>query len=378
MRDNSGFGGNSLFDSNHDGHIDAFEADQAECFLHDCDTYDQIAFKSSGSDGDKSTTRYSNSLKVERIHDKEVVNMAFLKQLGIVVASIVAGIIAILVIWKIIDAPYAAYEKSLARLQGSIQNIDYDKYVAQNDWLFSISTTRAEFESDKYKYDAGEEVTQNNSVYVDGVYDVGFEKQSSKAQALLMCSMCNQVIQEAEDIYHNSDYYEKYGKLLEAGETVPFRKDVTIVGYETEYRLQVGTLDGDYFLTMRSNGEGNFVSKTYINDQEYYYKYDLRYTDGELTTFKLQSYDTPYGYGYFFDDGELISHTKSNSNSSSNDASSYSNNSYSNRDSYNSGRYKDADSFAEDYYEEFYDYDDYEDDEDAYDEAVDYWNDWND
>jgi len=40
MFDDSGFGGNSMFDSNHDGHLNAFERDHAECFFHDCDTYD--------------------------------------------------------------------------------------------------------------------------------------------------------------------------------------------------------------------------------------------------------------------------------------------------------------------------------------------------
>ncbi len=45
MFDDSGFGGNSLFDSNHDGHLNAFERDHAECFLHDCDTYDQVSRK---------------------------------------------------------------------------------------------------------------------------------------------------------------------------------------------------------------------------------------------------------------------------------------------------------------------------------------------
>ncbi len=44
----SGFGGDSFFDTNHDGHIDAFEADHAECFLHDCDNYDQIDYHGGG------------------------------------------------------------------------------------------------------------------------------------------------------------------------------------------------------------------------------------------------------------------------------------------------------------------------------------------
>ena len=52
MFDDSGFGGNSMFDSNHDGHLNAFDRDHAECFLHDCDTYDQL-MKTEGS-----TVRY--------------------------------------------------------------------------------------------------------------------------------------------------------------------------------------------------------------------------------------------------------------------------------------------------------------------------------
>lgn len=45
-------------------------------------------------------------------------------------------------------------------------------------------------------------------------------------------------------------------------------------------------------------------------------------------------------------------------------------------DSYDVNDYDDPYSFAEDKYEEFYDYeDDYEDEDEAYDAAVDYWND---
>ena len=37
MFDDTGFGGHSMLDSNHDGHLNAFERDHAECFLHDSD-----------------------------------------------------------------------------------------------------------------------------------------------------------------------------------------------------------------------------------------------------------------------------------------------------------------------------------------------------
>ena len=45
MFDDSGFGGSSMFDFNHDGQLNAFELDAAECFLHDCDTFNQVIGK---------------------------------------------------------------------------------------------------------------------------------------------------------------------------------------------------------------------------------------------------------------------------------------------------------------------------------------------
>lgn len=60
MFDDSGFGGSSMFDSNHDGHLNAFERDHAECFLHDCDTFDQVIKKEGSSDNYSRTGSYSS------------------------------------------------------------------------------------------------------------------------------------------------------------------------------------------------------------------------------------------------------------------------------------------------------------------------------
>ena len=60
MFDDSGFGGSSMFDSNHDGHLNAFERDHAECFLHDCDTYDQVMKKEGSSGGCRRTGSHSS------------------------------------------------------------------------------------------------------------------------------------------------------------------------------------------------------------------------------------------------------------------------------------------------------------------------------
>ena len=48
MFDDSGFGGNSMFDMNHDGRLNGFEADARDCFLHDKDTFDQVKISGSG------------------------------------------------------------------------------------------------------------------------------------------------------------------------------------------------------------------------------------------------------------------------------------------------------------------------------------------
>ena len=64
----SGFGGSSMFDSNHDGHLNAFERDHADCFLHDCDTFDQVTKKegyySRRSSGGKSWSQTWEELKI--------------------------------------------------------------------------------------------------------------------------------------------------------------------------------------------------------------------------------------------------------------------------------------------------------------------------
>ena len=75
MFDDSGFGGSSMFDSNHDGHLNAFERDYAECFLHDCDTFDQVTRKtryycnSSRNRGGKSWSQTWEELKLLLILD---------------------------------------------------------------------------------------------------------------------------------------------------------------------------------------------------------------------------------------------------------------------------------------------------------------------
>ena len=61
MCDDSGFGGNSIFDSNHDGYLNAFERDHAESFLHDCNTYDQVMAKEGYNASRRLSTRYSKS-----------------------------------------------------------------------------------------------------------------------------------------------------------------------------------------------------------------------------------------------------------------------------------------------------------------------------
>ena len=47
MFDDSGFGGNSMFDMNHDGRLNGFEVDTRDCFLHDKDVYEKVKIQRS-------------------------------------------------------------------------------------------------------------------------------------------------------------------------------------------------------------------------------------------------------------------------------------------------------------------------------------------
>ena len=58
MFEETNLSGNSLFDSNGDGHLNAAERDHAECFLHDCDTFDQVIKKEGFS---YNSHRYNNN-----------------------------------------------------------------------------------------------------------------------------------------------------------------------------------------------------------------------------------------------------------------------------------------------------------------------------
>ena len=62
MFDDSGFGGDSMFDADHDGNLNAFERDNAECFLHDSDTYDQVMEEEDYSSNTNRTNAYYISI----------------------------------------------------------------------------------------------------------------------------------------------------------------------------------------------------------------------------------------------------------------------------------------------------------------------------
>ena len=294
---------------------------------------------------------------------------------GITIAALVGALIAY-------EYPFNLYNNTLAKLAEQTGKINYQKYVDDNEWIFSIYSAKTEFECNHFTYSSyvGQDVVQENEVSYGGTCTEEFDHYKDQSKASLMCSVLSQLIDESEDIYRQSKYYNKFGSKLEEGKTISYRNEVTITGFETTYWFSLGSLDSEYYLKLDKNKIGTFVSKKYINEQEYYYNYKLAYENGRLKYFNLNNYSTPKESGYYdekTDKMEVFSKSNSiDSDAGSNDTITY--RTPRKTDSYNSSRYKDADSFADDYYEEFYDYGDYEDDDDAYDGAVDYWNDWND
>ena len=174
-------------------------------------------------------------------------------------------------------------------------------------------------------------------------------------------------------MYKNSDYGEhiRKGHSYDGDGRISYVKNILYITCKDTtfeyniYNIYPGRHDNFYVENINDNKgeswrykcadeEGNFIfEETFHSESDAYW--DEYYSKHNIGKYK-----------------------KSYSNSTGSGSSKSSGSSRKKSDSYNSSRYKDADSFADDYYEEFYDYEDYEDDDDAYDGAVDYWNDRND
>ncbi len=188
------------------------------------------------------------------------------------------------------------------------------------------------------------------------VVKVGMDAEFDNLSMRERCRLCNQIMEEVKP--RLNDYYNKtrYHELFEANKaydyTIMYRDKSLHVYHDYKFYFY----DTNYTYSFPSYGNMT-VTLTGTKAKDFY---EFSYSDG-----KLKEFDSKYGSKNNVKNSDT---TKSSSESSS--KKSY--------DPYDVHKYKSAQVFADDKYEEFYDYeDDYEDEDEAYDAAEDYWNEYN-
>ena len=207
-----------------------------------------------------------------------------------------------------------------------------------------------------------------NSVTIETEFDENFEDDVSVAITLeegyaallprekcrVVCSLDERIRDLVRETYHSSGYYNymKENSIYDFSETVKYRNRYV----SPEQNIHV-----DYYCkgTRYSIIDNTFCvnPNPYSNAGEELYSYT--YWKGEVTDFE------PWGLG--------AGDEKSGDAGSGKEKSGYgaARKTY---DPYDANEYKSAQDFADDKYEEFFDYeDDYEDEDEAYDAAEDYW-----
>ena len=191
--------------------------------------------------------------------------------------------------------------------------------------------------------------------------DDDIDELKLKERCLIMVNMKNEMQRNLNEYFANSEY-NKIFKENSVVATMDYRGIYLEISHETKYRFQTS----QYTYTFE------YVNSMTVNDKEtgetkYY---DYFESDGVLERFEDRYGSKSSSKGSSQSNSSGNSEFKNNGSSSSGNKKSY--------DPYDVHDYKSAQDFADDKYEEFFDYeDDYDDEDEAYDAAEDYWNDNN-
>ncbi len=181
-------------------------------------------------------------------------------------------------------------------------------------------------------------------------FDEKYNKLSRQEQCLKLCDIDKKMTDIISNEYRDSEFYE----YLVENRTNSYSKCIRYRGMELavysdhdfEYSCQgisYGIVDNNVFCV-----------NPYPHSNENEELYDYIYQYGEISHFQNWA------------DKTINSESSVTQNNNSSTKSEY--------DPYDVHKYKSAQDFADDKYEEFFDYeDDYEDEDEAYDAAEDYW-----
>ena len=256
MWEDSGFGSglhgiDSLFDSNHDGHLNAFESDHAECFLHDCDTFDQVLAK----EGSLSSGRNYSSAKNQRASVSVSVNEHYTKNqssstpppsndddynihsefndkypqapksnhnvVKLMLVSIVV-VVAIAIISNAVDS-YSEHQAKAAEdarqeFAAEVENMDLSPYCKK--YIKDLSVTKTDFNgTGGSSYD--NDLYHSNSITIEGMA-VGTERLSHQQVYNYMFATLNELYDDIESMCADSIYVHHLnrGHALNHGDRV--------------------------------------------------------------------------------------------------------------------------------------------------------------
>ena len=306
--------------------------------------------------------------------------------------KLLVAIVAIPIVIAILRVSVNAYsqhknqETKAARqeLAAEVEKMDLSPYC--KEYITRLAVAKTDFDG---AIGGGNhnKLRHSNSVTIRGTAE-GTEELSHKQVFDYMYASITELGDDIDSMFENSLYLQHLNKgdALEHGKRVyQYRNDVYFYlrDSKNEYFVSLDYPREDTVVEVfqvKGIAKENYGEKWSYILKEKNGKYVIDYSD-HTDSDAVQAEKKRKANARSGNKSDLGNSSTSGLSSGSSSRSSTKRNSggtYKKRDTYNSSRYKNAESFAEDYYEDFYDYDDYEDDDDAYDAAVDYWNEWND
>ncbi|CBK74208.1 hypothetical protein CIY_14100 [Butyrivibrio fibrisolvens 16/4] len=281
-------------------------------------------------------------------------------------------VVAIAIISSAVDA-YSEHQSKAAEdarqeFAAEVENMDLSPYCKK--YIKDLSVTKTDFNgTGGSSYD--NDLYHSNSITIEGI-SAGTERLSHQQVYNYMFATLNELYDDIEAMCADSTYVHHLnrGHAMNRGDRVyHYRNYINFYLSDSEYEYSVSL----FYPPVQAANKKFFVKA--LSSENKGEEWSYRITD--------KNGDYIFEYSHHYDSDAVRAEREqqritTNRSSSESSTSRRTGGTYKKKDTYNSSRYKDADSFAEDYYEDFYDYDDYEDDDDAYDAAVDYWNDWND
>ncbi|MCR4635203.1 MAG: hypothetical protein K5754_03145 [Butyrivibrio sp.] len=265
------------------------------------------------------------------------------------------------------ERPYLAEEFDAAR-QAYINNVENASLyeIKDSDHVESVSVEVTSIDShyDSTTKDRIGYWLNYDRVDVTVKMDASFRELPDKDKCYILIGVEDEINQNLADLYNRSRYYQLYEQYKCPYSENLIYKDLHLQLDHTEWCIFTDgvaeySIYGDFYEVSKKNGK--YTTYRYWERNGEIVKFEL-FHEGSTNSSSQYTSDT---------DKKQSEDTKNTNSSGKRDTTGSSSGSY---DPYDVKDYDSAEKFADDKYEEFYDYEDeYEDEDEAYDAAEDYW-----